>query len=156
MVTGLTGAPAAGGNALCATTIHGYIHVFNNGPNSPIDIGNTVSPDFAPPPQVDEDACAGKPGLTSTGLMQVDGNAADITVAGNTLGGYLHVWVNRSELTVNENTASNIQVNSNSGGVGSTLLGNTSLQACELASNSPKIAGAFNKAKNADTCNRTA
>ncbi len=156
VVTGLTGVPAAGDNALCATTIHGYIHVFNNGPNSPIDIGNGVSKDFAPAPQVDEGACPGKPGLTSTGLMQVDGNAANITIAGNTLGGYLHVWVNRSGLRVSENTASNIQVNNNTGGVGSTLLGNTSLQACELASNSPKIEGAFNKAKNANTCNRTA
>ena len=143
VVTGLTGAPAAGGNALCATTIHGYIHVFNNGPNSPIDIG-------------DAGACAGKPGLTSAGLMQVDGNAANITIAGNTLGGYLHVWVNRSKLTVSENTASNIQVNSNTAGAGSTLTGNTSLHACELAANSPKIEGAFNSAKTANTCNRTA
>jgi hypothetical protein len=157
VVTGLTGAPAAGDNELCDTTIHGYTHIFSNGPNSPIDIGNTtVSPDSDLPLQVVEGACAGRPGLTSTGLMQVDGNAANITIEGNTLGGYLHVWVNRSKLTVTENTASNIQVNSNTGGVGSTLLGNTSLQACELASNSPKIAGAFNTAKHANTCNRTA
>jgi hypothetical protein len=143
VVTGLTSAPEAGDNALCDTTIHGYTHIFNNGPHSLIDIGDTG-------------ACAGKPGLTSTGLMQVDGNAANITIAGNTLGGYLHVWVNRSKLTVSTNTASNIQVNSNTGGAGSTLTGNTSLQACELAANSPKIEGAFNKAKTADTCNRTA
>jgi hypothetical protein len=143
VVTRLTGAPAAGDNALCDTNIHGYTHIFNNGSHSPIDIGDTG-------------ACAGKPGLTSSGLMQVDGNAANITIAGNTLGGYLHVWVNRSKLTVSKNTASNIQVNSNSGGGGSTLLGNTSLQACELAANSPKIEGAFNSAKTANTCNRTA
>ncbi len=143
VVTGLTGAPAAADNALCATTIHGYTHVFSNSSNSPIDIGDTG-------------ACAGKPGLTSTGLMQVDRNAANITIAGNTLGGYLHVWVNESKLTVSTNTASNIQVNNNTGGVGSTLTGNSSLQACELAANSPKIAGTANKAKNADTCNRNA
>jgi hypothetical protein len=143
VVTGLTSAPEAGDNALCDTTIHGYTHVFSNGPHSLIDIGDTG-------------ACAGKPGLTSTGLMQVDGNAANITIAGNTLAGYLHVWVNRSKLTVSKNTASNIQVNSNSGGAGSTLLGNTSLHACELAANSPKIEGAFNSAKTANTCNRNA
>ena len=143
VVTGLAGAPAGGDNALCATTIHGYTHVFSNGSHSPIDIGDTG-------------ACAGKPGLTSSGLMQVDGNAANITIAGNTLAGYLHVWVNRSKLTVSANTASNIQVNKNTGGVGSTLTGNTSRQACELAANSPKIEGASNKANTADTCNRTA
>ena len=143
VVTGITGAPKAGDNALCDTTIHGYIHIFNNGPSSPIDIG-------------DAGACSGKPGLTSAGLMQVDGNGANITIAGNTLAGYLHVWVNLSKLTVSANTANNIQVNSNTGGVGSTLTGNTSHQACELAANSPKIAGASNKAKAANSCNRNA
>jgi hypothetical protein len=30
----------SGDNALCDTTIHGYTHVFSNGPHSPIDIAS--------------------------------------------------------------------------------------------------------------------
>ncbi len=144
LVVGLTEAPKAGDNSLCDTTIHGDLQILDNGPHSPIDIGELG-------------ACAGGPALTAGGYLQLQGNAANITLAGNTLGGYLRAWGNHGKLTIDANTAAdNIEVDGNSGGAGSRLTGNTSSEACILTGNNPKIEGTLNNAKTGNSCDRTA
>jgi hypothetical protein len=144
LVVGLTGAPAAGDNALCDTTVDGDLQILGNGAHSPIDIG-------------DLGACAGGPGLTAGGYLQLQGSGANVTVAGSSFGGYLRAWGNHGKVTISTNSAAgNIEVDANTGGVGSTLTDNSSNETCILTANSPKIVGTLNSAKITNSCNRTA
>ena len=75
---GLSGTPASGDNALCATTVNGNVQVQSNGTAAPVDIGNLG-------------ACKGLAALKVGGNLQVQGNAAAVTVGGNTVSGNLQV-----------------------------------------------------------------
>jgi len=69
------------------------------------------------------------------------------------------VQSNAAKVTVSGNTAKgNIQVQSNTVGVGGTLTGNTASGNCQLSGNNPKIAGSGNtvKAGQQNSCNATA
>jgi hypothetical protein len=111
-VRGLTGAPLGSDNSLCDTTVTGNVQVHNNGSGSPIDVG-------------DLGTCAGEPGLTVGGNLQVRHNAANVTIGGNKVNGNLQVQNNTAEVTVSGNAVKrNVQVNNNTVG-GGTLTGNS-------------------------------
>ena len=139
-VQGLSGTPAWGDNALCATTVNGDVQVQGNGAAAPIDIGNLG-------------ACTGLAALKVGGNLQVVGNAAAVTIGGNAVSGNLQVQSNAAKVTVTGNSAKgNIQVTGNTVG-GGTLTGNRAAGSCQLQSNSPKIIGSGNTPS---TCNTTA
>ena len=141
-VQGMTGGPSS----LCNTTVNGNVEVHNNGWVSPIDIGNLG-------------ACAGGPGLTIGGNLQVQNNSVALTVGGNKVTGNLQVQNNAAKVTVSENTVGmSIQVHNNGWGFGSTLTNNSAGGSCELQNDSPPIVGSGNTAGagKTNTCNRTA
>ena len=119
-VQGLTGGP----NSLCNTIVHNDVQVQNNGSSSPIDIGNVG-------------ACAGGPGLTIGGNLQVQANEAKVAIGGNKVTG-------------------NIQIQNNKGG--GTLSANSAEGNCELQNDKPPIEGSANTAGSGktNTCNRNA
>jgi len=133
----------AGPDSLCDTIVKGNVQVQDDGPNAPLHIG-------------DLGACAGGPGLTVGGNLEVQNSAADITVAGNAVRGNLQLHDNAARLTVTANRAGgSIQVHDNSVGLAGTLTGNTAGGDCELANDSPVITGSENTAGPGrhNTCN---
>ncbi len=159
-VQGLSGAPAWGDNALCATTVKGNVIVQGSAAAAPVDIGNLgACAGLAPLKvggnvQVQSDAApVTVGGNTIVGNLQVQGDSAKVTVSANTVQGNLQVLSNSAQVTVIANNAKgNIQVTSNTVG-GGTLTGNVAGGSCQLQSNSPKIVGSGNKPS---TCNTTA
>ena len=142
-VQGTTGSPAGSNNFVCSTHISGNVTVQSSTAAAPFDIGNVG-------------ACAGGPGLTIGGNLQVQSNAAPVTVGGNTVNGNLIVSSNAAKVTVIGNTAKgNITVQSNTVG-GGTLTGNIASGNCTLQSNNPKIGGSGNSATGTNTCNKSA
>jgi len=133
-VQSLTLAPAGSDDSLCNTIVKGNVQVQNNGASSPVDIGSLAG-------------CSGEEGLTIGGNLEVENNAAGITVGANRVTGNLQVHNNTAKVTVTGNTANNnIQVHDNTIGVGGTLERNTAGGNCELHNDNPTIEGAGNAA----------
>jgi hypothetical protein len=118
-VQGLAGGP----NTLCAASVKGDVQVQNNGPLSQLSIGG-------PSPG----SCAG---LTITGNLQAQNNAARVTIEGNAAHG-------------------NIEVHNNTGG--GALTGNHADGNCKLQNDTPPILGSSNTVGlgHTNTCNGSA
>ena len=138
-VTGTSSRPgtsADGANYLCNVTVGNDVVVQSSLAGAPFDIGGGP-------------AC--RSSLTVGGNLQVQSNAAQLTIGG---GGA----TNPSTPAYSNVVSGNIQVGSNTGSASSTLTNNKTSSNCQLSGDNPGITGSGNvtPAKKTNTCNRTA